>query len=56
MRAIRAGPRGSHPGWLVNAGGTVFSAASDAMDLPGFGGHGVVRRLGPWMLTCISSC
>jgi uncharacterized RDD family membrane protein YckC len=26
------------------------------VDLPRFGGHGVVRRLGPLMLTCISSC
>ena len=26
------------------------------LDLPRFGGHGVVRRLGPLTLTCIPSC
>jgi hypothetical protein len=26
------------------------------LDLPRFGGHGVVRRRGPLMLTCIPSC
>jgi transposase len=47
--------------WLVNAQHVKNvpgrkTDTSDAVDLPRFGGHGVVRRLGPLTLTCNSSC
>src|SRR3954447_14732958 len=35
---------------------TTLQARALDLDLPRFGGHGVVRRLGPLTLTCNSSC